>query len=225
MQDRTDFSFAPALCLVVEDQAAMAEALKQTVLAAFPKTEVVLKPNLQESQAWLSQKSKSTPLDLALVDLGLPDGSGVHLIRQIAEKEPQARSVVVTIYDDDAYLFEALSAGAHGYLLKEEEPALLVETLKRLKRDEPPLSPAIARRLLSHFQAPSEKPEPVASDLSPRERETLTLIAKGLTVAEAAKQMGLSAQTVAGYVKIVYQKLHVSNRVEATRVAIRRGLV
>ena len=219
-------------CLLVEDQDATTAFLQQALSTAFPGIKVTSRRNLRDAQAWLWERSKLTggrePLPLALVDLGLPDGSGIELIRQLKVTEPETKCVVVTIYDDDAYLFEALSAGASGYILKDENPPFIVNILKRVLTDEPPLSPAIARRLLSHFHAPA--PEPPAestkgADLTPRERETLTLISRGLTVAETAQQLGLSPQTVAGYVKIIYQKLHVSNRVEAAREAIRRGLV
>ncbi|HRO66288.1 MAG TPA: response regulator transcription factor [Pseudobdellovibrionaceae bacterium] len=215
------------LCLLVEDQPEVRDYIVEILSEAYPDLKTHALPNLKEAQSWLIQRSRENnkiPLTLSLIDLGLPDGSGVDLIRLVSKEEPTAKSVVITIYDDDAYLFEALSAGASGYILKEEEPEFFVEILKRLARGEPPLSPSVARRLLTHFH---KKPEEKTSDdeLTARERETLTLLAKGMTVAEAAHRMKLSAQTVAGYVKIIYQKLHVSNRAEATREAIRRRLV
>ena len=138
--------------------------------------------------------------------------------------------VVTTIYDDEAHVFEALSAGARGYLLKESDASLMVEYLRRIERGEPPLSPSIALRLLRHFQTPSILAKVVSEPegqvpLSKREEETLRLIAQGLTVAESAAELGLSAQTVAGYVKSIYQKLHISSRAQATREALKRGFV
>lgn len=223
LQD-TPFS---GLCLLVEDQPEVSDHIASALAAAFPELSLQVLSSFKEAQSWILGREREDggpPLSLGLIDLGLPDGSGVDLIRLLAEKEPRTKSVVITIYDDDAYLFEALSAGASGYLLKEEEPGLFVEILRRLGHGEPPLSPSIARRLLTHFHGAPEK-KSSGDELTARERETLTLLAKGLTVAEAAKKMRLSAQTVAGYVKIVYQKLHVSNRAEATREAIRRRLV
>ncbi|MBX3041019.1 MAG: response regulator transcription factor [Bdellovibrionaceae bacterium] len=215
------------LCLLVEDQPEVRDYIIGIISEAYPDLEVHALSSLKEAQSWLigrSRQNEKVPLTLSLIDLGLPDGSGVDLIRLVSEHEPTTKSVVITIYDDEAYLFEALSAGASGYILKEEDPEFFLEILRRLNRGEPPLSPSIARRLLTHFhQAPKE--QITDDELTARERETLTLLAKGLTVAEAAKQMKLSAQTVAGYVKIIYQKLHVSNRAEATREAIRRRLV
>ncbi|MBX2988334.1 MAG: response regulator transcription factor [Bdellovibrionaceae bacterium] len=219
-------SFSSKLCLLVEDQPQTCDFLHQVVTTAFPGMELVMVRNLREAQGWLEERQRQDekpPLGLALVDLGLPDGSGLEIIRELAAKEPDTHAVVVTIYDGDAFLFDALAAGASGYLLKEEDPNSLIDVLKRVEKNEPPLSPVIAHRLLEHFRA--QNSAPVESGLTPRERETLTLLARGLTVGESAHQMGLSPQTVAGYVKIVYQKLHVSNRAAAVREAIRRRLV
>lgn len=226
MLNSQSLNFAESLCLLVEDQRDAMIFLRAAVQSAFPGIKIIETQNLRETGEWLDTREKGSmksPLGLCLIDLGLPDGSGTEVIRRITMTEPSARSVVVTGYDDDGYLFEALAAGASGYLLKREDPVFFVDILKRLQRGEPPLSPAIARRLLAHFHRPEAPMHKV--ELTPRERETLTLLARGLTVAEAANRMKLSALTVAGYVKIIYQKLHVTNRVEATREAIRRGLV
>ncbi len=223
---KTLAEFAQSICLVIEDNRTT-QFLKNVVTAAFPGISVHCTQSVKEAQTWLhdrSNTSQKTPLYLALVDLGLPDGSGLDVVRLLKEKEPHAQAVVVTIYEEDKYLFEALSAGAVGYLLKRDDPAFLSDILKRILHNEPPLSPSIATRLIEYFRQP-EKNSTVKTELTTRERETLTHLARGLTVAEAAGTMGLSAQTVASYVKVIYQKLHVSNRAEATREAIRRGLV
>lgn len=217
-------SLTEGFCLIVEDQAETTEFLRNAVAQAFPKLNIVTFAEVKEARVWLQRRDRKPSLALALVDLGLPDGSGLDVLRLIKEHEPEARAVVITIYDSDATLFDALSAGASGYILKGEEPFFLVEILKRIENGEPPLSPSIARRLLNHF-AGTKTEKPSEAELTSREKETLTLLARGMTVPESAQQMGLSASTVAGYVKIIYQKLHVSNRAEATREAIRRGLV
>lgn len=224
---KTLAEFAQSVCLVIEDNRTT-QFLKNVVTSAFPGISVHCTQSVREAQTWLHDRSNTaapkTPLYLALVDLGLPDGSGLDVVRLLKEKEPHAQAVVVTIYEEDKYLFEALSAGAVGYLLKRDDPAFLSDILKRILHNEPPLSPSIATRLIEYFRQP-EKNSTVKTELTTRERETLTHLARGLTVAEAAGTMGLSAQTVASYVKVIYQKLHVSNRAEATREAIRRGLV
>lgn len=218
------------LCLIIEDQVKVAESLRHLVETRFPSLNVITFRDFRETAEFLhlrQQLSVKAPIQLALVDIGLPDGSGIELLRQIAVQEPTARAVVITIYDDENYLFEALKAGAYGYILKDDDPQALGLLLDRIEKNEPPLSPPIARKLLAYFQNLGQPSEKAAEDcsLSPRERETLVLLSHGMTVASAAQHMGLSRQTVAGYVKIVYQKLHVSNRAEAVREALRRGIV
>ena len=213
------------LCLIVEDQVATQVFLQEAVRSIFPSLKIITVRELREALAFLKERTLGKPVDalrLALVDLGLPDGSGQDLLKQLAESEPETKSVVVTMYGEDQFLFEALAAGAFGYVLKDDDADLIRATLEKLLRDEPPISPAIARRLLAHFRGPRIEAPSIA--LTSREKETLTLLARGLTVGEAAQSLGLSAQTVAGYVKTLYQKLHVSNRAEATKLAMRLGL-
>ena len=221
-----------ASCLIVEDLPTTAAWLQGIVAQTFPHLEVQIVGTVSAALAFIERDTSpaALPLQLALVDLGLPDGSGISVLRSLAQLQPQAMPVVTTIYDDEAHVFEALSAGARGYLLKESDASLMVEYLRRIERGEPPLSPSVALRLLKHFQGlpvlPSavSRPEPQVP-LSKREEETLRLIAQGLTVAESAAELGLSAQTVAGYVKSIYQKLHISSRAQATREALKRGFL
>lgn len=223
-------SLRDSVCLIVEDQEPARKFIAEVIAEAFPGILAETVPDLRRARAWLEgreYRKSGRPLGLVIIDPGLPDGSGIDLIGQIAEAEPGAIPVVFTIYGDDAYLFGALSAGAKGYLLKEEAPKRLVSALRRLENGEPPLSPSVARRMLEHFRAIEQAPMSAAgvAKLTPREQETLVLLARGLTVPEAARKLGLSPQTVAGYVKLVYQKLQVSNRVELVREASRRKLI
>ena len=214
------------ICLIIEDQPETGHFLTKIVGLAFPNTVSVVVQDLKSAKAMINDplQFKDKSLGLAIVDLGLPDGSGIEFIRELKDKNPDVPSVVATIYDDDSFLFNALQAGAYGYLLKTDDEVFLVDALKQIERNNPPLSPAIARRLLQYFRN-ENTPDTSDVKLSPRENETLVLIARGMTVSEAAAQLKLSAQTVAGYVKIIYQKMHVSNRVELIREATRRGLV
>ena len=222
-----------ASCLIVEDLATTADWLEGIVAQTFPHLQVQKVATVSAALAYLEHPlaAQPLPLALALVDLGLPDGSGIRVLRSLAQRYPSAMPVVTTIYDDEAHVFEALSAGARGYLLKENDASLMVEYLRRIERGEPPLSPSIALRLLKHFQNTgavrqvAAEPQLQQVPLSKREEETLRLIAQGLTVAESALELGLSAQTVAGYVKSIYQKLHISSRAQATREALKRGFV
>lgn len=216
---------AKDLCFLVEDHDANREWMINALNIAFGDVQIVTANNLREARAWLNENEASVPdMNLALIDLGLPDGSGIDLIKEICDKFPHILVVVASIYDDDQHLFDAISAGAKGYLLKDQETDVMVHYLQRIQNGEPPLSPSIARKLLGHFQVQKTKAnEDVV--LTNRETETLTLLARGLTINEAAKMLGLSPQTIASYVKVIYQKLNISSRAEATLKAVARGLV
>ncbi|MGB3337198.1 MAG: response regulator transcription factor [Devosia sp.] len=212
---------APArLCLLIEDQPPTRDWMLAVLASAFPVLRIETAGTLKAAHAWLDRHAAE--LWLAVIDIGLPDGSGVDIVRRLQREHPEVLPVVATIYDDDAHLFEAIAAGARGYVLKDEEADLLVNYLRRIERGEPPLSPSIAHRMLSHFRAPAQLKD--EAGLSPRETEVLTLLARGLTVSEAASRLGLQPQTVASYVKVIYQKLCITSRAEATREAVRRGL-
>lgn len=185
------------------------------------------------------------PFKLILVDLELPDGNGMELLAELV-KYP-ATKIVTTLYSDDDHLFPALQCGADGYLLKEDRFEVLVEELQKIVRGQPPLSPAIARRLLTHFRqgsAVDSSPVPLNSGfqssrpmpmgrgapldherLTPRESEVLTYLSKGFTIKEIANLMGIKWFTVNDHIKSIYKKLNVSSRVEAAVLASKQGLV
>lgn len=160
--------------------------------------------------------------DIALIDLGLPDGSGVELIEYIQRHSPATLCIVASIYHDDGHIFPALRAGARGYLLKDQPIAAIVAALTGIAGGQPPLSPAIARRMLSFFQPGPALPTPT---LTERETDVLRLISKGMTQAETGRLLGISQHTVSGYVKELYRKLNVNSRAEAALLARDMGLV
>lgn len=213
--------------LVVEDLPDIRQWLCDTLTQAFPHTRISSAARVDEALYLLHNQS----IDLALVDLGLPDGAGVEVIRQLRDCQPQAISVVITIFDDDAHLFPALQAGAFGYLLKEQPQELIVSQLTRITQGEPPLSPAIARRVLAYFaQAHHRRAQSFVAlehqiELTDRENEVLLRVSKGFTLPEIAKQLTISRHTVADHVKQIYRKLGVSSRAEAALEAVRRGIV
>lgn len=213
--------------LIVEDLPHVREWLGAVLKAAFPHAQISLASRRDTALRCVAEQT----FDLALIDLDLPDGSGVDVVGALHHHQPQALPVVVTIYDDDAHLFPALQAGAFGYLLKDQPTEVLVVQLLRLLDGEPQLSPPIARRVLAHFasgvQPPRTLQHPVEDGvhLTVRETEVLQRVAKGYTLLEIAQQFGLSRHTVDHYVKQVYRKLNVSSRAEAALEAARRGLV
>jgi DNA-binding NarL/FixJ family response regulator len=187
------------------------------------------------------------PFKLILVDLELPDGNGMELLAEL--KHYPATKIVTTLYSDDDHLFPTLQCGADGYLLKEDRFEVLVEELQKIVRGQPPLSPAIARRLLTHFRQgasgdaqaadsgfmsagaltnsrpiPLEK-APEHERLTPRESEVLTYLSKGFTIKEIASLMGIRWFTVNDHIKSIYKKLNVSSRAEAAVLASKQGLV
>lgn len=217
------------LGLVIEDQPDTRDALVAVLRETFTGIDIHAFETLGEARDWISAHLQPDMAAIALVDLALPDGSGIELLHLLAGGYPRVMPVVTTIFDDDAHLFEALAAGAQGYLLKDLDAGVLGRYLRRMRQGEPPLSPSIARRMLGHFRvaSPVAAPAPILDEvaLTKREIEVLQLIGRGLRVGEAAGVLGLADQTVAGYVKSIYRKLQVSSRAEAALEASRRGLV
>lgn len=203
--------------LVVDDLASSRQWLSDALQRAFPGIKIDTAASLAEAARHLEP-----PPPIALIDLGLPDGSGVHLIERL---RGLCLCIVATVFDDDAHLFPALRAGAEGYVLKDQAPEHLADMLRGIAAGQPPLSPSIARRLLRHFAPLAAPDDAPGSELTPRETEVLRLSAKGLTRQEVAQLLDLSIHTVAGYLKEIYRKLRVSTRAEATLEAARRGLV
>jgi len=208
--------------LLLEDLPEIRTWLKALVMQVFPNAQIVECARVHDALAQVSAQK----FDLALIDLGLPDGSGVDVVTALRESQAEALSVIVTIHDDDDHLFPALQAGAYGYILKEQSRELITEQLQRISQGEPPLSPSIARKVIAYFAA-QNKPQANALphvSLTERESEVLLRVAKGFTLPEIGVQLGLSRHTIADYVKQIYRKLNVSSRAEAALEAQRLGL-
>jgi len=211
--------------LLLEDLPEIRAWLRKLVQQVFPGATISEASRVQDALALVA----GVKFDLALVDLGLPDGSGVDVVTKLRDLQPDAQSVVVTIHDDDEHLFPALQAGAFGYILKEQARELITEQLQRISQGEPPLSPSIARRVMAYFSAKA-KPQAASANAMPvvnltdRESEVLLRVAKGYTLPEIGVQLGLSRHTIADYVKQIYRKLNVSSRAEAALEAQRLGL-
>ncbi|MCR5885152.1 response regulator transcription factor [Rhizobacter sp. J219] len=209
--------------LLLEDLPEIRSWLKALALQVFPQAQVFEAARVHDALALITAER----FEIALIDLGLPDGSGVDVVAALQKAQPEAQSVVVTIHDDD-HLFPALQAGAFGYLLKEQPREHFVEQLQRISQGEPPLSPSIARRVIAYFAAqnkPQERPQNLPHvQLTDRENEVLLWVAKGFTLPEIGVQLNLSRHTIADYVKQIYRKLNVSSRAEAALEAQRLGL-
>ena len=241
--------------LIVEDKPVARTFLCRVVRESFSdELDITEAGDLESARSKLGLRSGApsvvgaVPYKLVLIDLELPDGNGLELLSQLAKCS--AVKVVTTLYSDDDHLFPALQCGADGYLLKEDRFEVLVEELQKIVRHQPPLSPAIARRLLSHFRLgegssglkdssfsaldspggggpiPLGRNDPPEHErLSPRENEVLTYLSKGFTIKEIANLMGIKWFTVNDHIKSIYKKLNVSSRAEAAVVASKQGLV
>jgi DNA-binding NarL/FixJ family response regulator len=163
--------------------------------------------------------------DLVLMDLQMPDGSGITATREIVTADPRVRVLVVTLLEDDDSVFAALRAGAGGYVLKDADDAELVRAVHAVGHDEAIFSPAIARRVLGFFASAPHVAAPQAfPDLTKREREILHLLAQGATNASIATELALSPKTVSNYVSNIFAKLHVADRAQAVARARDAGL-
>ncbi|MGN6525078.1 MAG: response regulator transcription factor [Burkholderiaceae bacterium] len=221
----------PIRILLVDDD----EAFRESVCAAIARDGAMTLAAQAGSVALAREAIVRGNFDVALVDLGLPDGNGIDLIREIARTRPETDVMVVTVFGDEAHVLASIEAGATGYVLK-RSLSDLGETVRELRAGGSPISPVIARQLLQRFKhgggeaaaadAPRSAAPPVDDGgLSEREREVLLFIAKGFTVGEIANMLHLSAHTVATHVKHIYRKLAVHSRTEAVFEAGRMGLL
>ena len=211
--------FDTGAALIVEDNAETLAWLEGCVAKAFPGLQRFSAGNFAQARDITNRKR----IDLALLDLGLPDGNGLDLIKLLRKKNDDCHVIVATIYDDDANLLTALRSGARGYILKDQDLDKIVGYLQGIKAKQPALSAASSQRLIEHFN--NKGNELQEHQLTPRELEVTCLVAKGYSIEEAATMLSLAPETVKGYVKSIYNKLAVSNRSELTLAAINLGLI
>lgn len=158
--------------------------------------------------------------DIVIMDIALPQGTGIDCIRKLKALGVTMQFIVFTVYEDSAQVFDALAAGASGYLLKNTAPDKIITSLKELYEGGSPMSLSIARKVVVSFQQPVEK-----NELSAREMEVLTLLSKGFLYKEIAQELYISTGTVKQHIHNIYEKLHVQNRTEAiNKVFGRKGL-
>jgi DNA-binding NarL/FixJ family response regulator len=222
--------------LVVEDQP---QILKQQlkILQESPEIEVIGTALSGEAALDLLEKKQPLP-DVILQDLGLPRMTGIEVTREVKKRWPAVEVLVFTIFDEEEKVIEAVKAGASGYLLKGASSEKVIDAIKEVKAGGSVIQPNLARRLLKHFHVPEEGAQPEKARLPPgnreeppmrplteREIEILRLIAKGLSNNEAAGVLTLSRATVRTHLEHIYEKLEVTNRVEAVTEGLRKGLI
>ena len=202
---------------IVEDLTEVREALKRLI----DQSENF---GLVEGFNNAEQAEKSIPLqppDIVIMDINLPGMSGIECIRRIKEKCPGTQFMMFTIYEDDEKVFEALKAGAHGYLLKNTPKEKLLEALEELYNGGSPMTTNIARKVIEAFEKKNQPPEEL-NTLTNKERQILDLLAKGFLYKEIADQLHSTRNTIKQHIHHIYEKLHVQNRTEAINKAFPR---
>jgi DNA-binding NarL/FixJ family response regulator len=208
---------------VVEDDPAALQRI-HSALDSAPDISIV---GIARNAAQGLELVKAGGFDVLLCDLGLPDGSGISVIREAAKLHPEADVIVITIFADQAKVLDSIKAGARGYLLKDDRFEECAESIRDIRRGGSPISPIIARQLLKQLQPVQKLPgDPKGSDiLTPRELEVLNLLSRGFSYAEIADILKLSPQTIATYVKSIYRKMEVNSRSEAIYEASSLGII
>ncbi len=173
-------------------------------------------------------KTREMAPHVVLMDITMPGVDGLEATRRITAELPHVKVVILTVAEEDEKLFDAIKAGAQGYLLKDMEPKDLVEMLRGVVRGEAPISQGTAARILAEFTRQAQRADASAKPsarLTRREREVLILVAGGTTNKEIATALGIRPDTVKNHLQNILDKLHLENRVQAATYALREGLV
>lgn len=209
--------------MIVEDEPEFRQGFAAAI-ASDPRLR--LQAAVDTVAAARAELGQHTP-DVLMVDIGLPDASGIELIRHTAHHHPQTDCLVVTIFGDDAHVLACIEAGATGYLLKDALAENICACIHQLRAGGSPISPGIARRVLARLRPGVDTTLPPAADnpLTRREADVLRLVAKGLSFDEVGATLHLSPHTIVAHVKNIYRKLAVHSRGEAVFEAGRMGLL
>ena len=207
--------------LLADDHAVVRRGLR-LVLEAEPDLEVVAEVG---DGAEAVERSMEEDVDLAILDVTMPRMTGLHAAAELHRRRPELRVLILSMHDNEQYLFEALKAGASGYVLKSVADRDLVEACRATMRGEPFLYPGAINALIKDFLQRAHAGEDVSDPLSPRETEIVKLIAEARTTREIAAELVLSEKTVERHRTNILSKLGMRDRVELVRYAIRRGLV
>lgn len=212
--------------LVLEDIETANHWMADRLREIFPHIEVDQAFNLKQANHFLKLNAD---YDIALIDLGLPDGDGLEIIDYCTQHSSQTITVVVTIFEDDQHLFKAIQQGAQGYLLKDMEESSFTQNLLQIAQGDWVLSPLFTKKIMQYMRQIGQnsvaKSLPIVLPLTRREKEVLACIGRGLSVSDTAQQLAISVHTVSSYIKEIYRKLDISSRAEAVLIALQYGLV
>lgn len=220
----------PVPLLMVEDEPLMQERLRKVLRSlGYEDDAIVVAGTLQQAREHIEEH----PVAMALVDIGLPDGSGIELIEQLRLDDPSLSILVISAWSTEDIILSALRAGANGYVLKERDNLEISFSIRSVLRGGAPIDPFIARRILALLPEASRAAtgagtadaEKDAVNLSARETQILHLVAEGLTNREIAEQLFISRYTAECHIKRIYKKLAVTSRTRAVNLARQRGLL
>lgn len=225
-------SDAPISIIIVEDEPEFRRRFAQIIENEPSMRLAGVAANRREAQAIIDKEE----FDVLLIDLGLPDGNGIELIRQVSQKKPEADIMVVTVFGDEQHVVSSIEAGATGYILKDSTPADVISCIRLLRAGGSPVSPVVARSVLrairnrmgtsgSTASPTTRTSQPENNPLSARETEILQLLAKGMSFNEIGEILGISPHTVTAHIKKIYRKLAVHSRGEAVYEATQMGLL
>lgn len=209
--------------VIVEDQRPLRDGLTRLIGATPGFLVVGSYESMESALAALGARGGPRP-DVALLDIQLPGMSGIEGVARLRQDLPAVQVLMLTVFGDDDRVFEAICAGASGYLLKDTPPARLLDAIREVASGGAPMSPEIARKVVTMFQRVAP-PRNTAHDLSPREVQTLRLLADGHSYKTAAAALDVSTDTVRFHVRHIYEKLHVHSKSEAVLKAFKAGIL
>lgn len=211
----------PVRIVIYEDNAHLRESLKSLltlsgdyeVSASFPDCSAV------------TEHVKQLKPDVILMDIDMPVVNGIQAVRQIRTFNEEVQIIMLTVFDDNTHVFEAMYAGANGYLLKKYVSDKLIHAIREVLEGGAPMSPTIARMVITSMQQPVQTAPGKDYQLTPREKETLQLLSLGNSFKMIAAELNISIDTVRTHIKRIYDKLHVRSQIEAVSKAINEKLV
>lgn len=207
--------------LLADDHNVLRQGMAQ-VLDTQPDITVVAQARTGKKAYQLAMQHRP---DVILMDINMPEMDGVAATQQITAELPQTGIIILTMYRRDDYVFEAIKAGASGYLLKEVELDELLSAIRAVAQGEAVIDPSIAGRVLDELRQPRQAPAEEVPELATRDLEILQLVAQGLSNQEIADQLFLAEKTIRNRLSLIFKRLHLENRTQAALYALREGLV
>ena len=207
--------------LLADDHNVLRQGMAQ-VLSAQPDMQVVAQAENGRFAVTLARKHHP---DVILMDINMPELDGVEASRQITAELPQTGIIILTMYRRDEYVFEAIKAGASGYLLKEVELDELLEAIRAVARHEAVIDSAIAGRVLAALRQPAATKPNQQTELAERDLDILRLLAQGMSNQEIADKLAVAEKTIRNRLSLIFRQLHLENRTQAALYALREGLI